>query len=89
MSEIKAVIFDIDNTLTKKNSWWMIAEAMGMTIAEDLEIYELSKREKVSPREVDKQLLTLWQRKGLATKSNFEKTFREMELRDGVLDLIK
>ena len=88
MNMIQAVIFDIDNTLTKKNSCWTIAEAVGMIIAEDLEIYERSKSGNVSSREIDRELLTLWQRKGLATRSNFENTFTNMELRDEALDVI-
>ncbi len=88
MVAIKAVIFDIDNTLTKENSWGKIAEAMGMTISEDHDIYNLSKTGTVPPRDLDKMLLILWQRKGLAKKENFVKVFTEMELRDDAKDLV-
>ena len=89
MSQIKAVIFDIDDTLTQKNSWAEVAVGMGATHAEDLEIYYMHKEGKLTDREADDKILAMWKRKGLGTKENFEKIFNAIPLRDDALDLIQ
>jgi phosphoserine phosphatase len=86
---IKAVIFDIDGTLSKENSWANLAIGMGATPAEDLELVELQKNKLITDEEADRRMLALWKRKGLATKSNFLKVFNAIELREDALDLVQ
>lgn len=89
MSEIKAVVFDVDGTLTKKNSWQTIALAMGATWEEDLEIYHAEKAGKLTSDEACRRIITLWKRKDLATKENFRRIFREMEFRSDAVEIIQ
>jgi HAD superfamily phosphoserine phosphatase-like hydrolase len=87
MSEIKAVIFDIDDTLTTENSWAQVALGMGATHEEDLEIYYLHKEGKITNEEANSRILGLWKRKGLATQDNFRKIFDSIPLKEDAVDL--
>src|SRR3989344_4739849 len=86
---IKAVIFDIDGTLSPKNSWQVMALAMGGTHEEDLEIYYASKEGKITQEEADGLILQMWKRQGLATKDNFYKTFDSIPLRHDAVELVQ
>jgi len=88
MPEIKAIIFDIDGTLTEKNSWQQLIIAMGGTWEEDLEVVELDRSGKISHEEANARVLALWKRHGLASRENFQKTFENMNLRHDALDLV-
>lgn len=88
MEPVKAVIFDIDGTLSEKNSWHVLAIAMGATPAEDLEVVELQQAGKITNREADARILAFWKRKGLATRENFRKTFEDIPLRQDAQDLV-
>jgi phosphoserine phosphatase len=88
MSDIKAVIFDIDGTLTTKNSWSETAIGLGGTPQEDLEIYEMYKAKQILSDEADAKLLAMWKRNGLATKENFNKIFYGIPLRPDAIELI-
>src|SRR3989344_4575171 len=88
MSEIKAVIFDIDGTLSEKNSWAVIASALGGTHEEDLDIYYASKEGKITQEEADGKILEMWKRQGLAKKENFTKAFDEISLRAEARELV-
>lgn len=89
MRKIKAAIFDIDGTLAEKNSWHVIALAMGGTAEEDLEIYYAEKSGKLTSEEARNRILTLWTRQGLATKENFERIFHSISLRDDAIDVVQ
>ena len=87
-SSIKAVIFDIDGTLTTKNSWFEIAIAVGGTPEEDKEILRMYRSGIILSEEADTRLLAMWKRQGLATKENFRKIFESIPLRQDAADLV-
>lgn len=89
MSDVKAIIFDIDGTLSEKNSWAVAAQAMGGTHAEDLEIYFANKNGIITQEEADAKILEMWKRQGLATKANFIKAFESIPLRHDAVDLVQ
>jgi phosphoserine phosphatase len=86
---IKAVIFDIDDTLTTENSWAQIVIGMGGTWAEDLAIYHDHKEGLLTDQEADAKILVLWKRYGLATKENFIKIFDSIPIKKDAVDLIQ
>ncbi|OGE88301.1 MAG: hypothetical protein A3J07_00715 [Candidatus Doudnabacteria bacterium RIFCSPLOWO2_02_FULL_49_13] len=89
MPEIKAVVFDIDGTLTEKNSWQQLMLAMGGTWAEDLEVVELERSGKITHEEANARILALWKRYGKDTRENFTNAMEAMALRPDAVSLIE
>lgn len=87
-SEIKAVVFDIDGTLTKETSWSVIATSAGGTPEEDLETYYAQKTGKISDAEADRRILGMWTRKGLLSKQRYTEILTAIPLREDALDLV-
>ncbi len=72
----KAVVFDIDGTLTPEVSWIALTRDLGADVDAHLAIYEAFRRGDVSYEESKKQLLHLWQATGQTTRKDFEKLFQ-------------
>jgi phosphoserine phosphatase len=66
----KAIIFDIDGTLTPQNSWTAFTADMGASIDDHLAIYRSHLDGKIDLDASKEQLLTMWQATGRATKQH-------------------
>ncbi len=88
----KAVIFDIDGTLTTPvhiNAWFELTLGLGGTITRHQEIYDAVVEKKISLEEARKELLGLWSVNGNVTLEKVEKIFAQIPLRDGAEDIIQ
>ncbi len=85
--DIKAVIFDIDGTLSQKNSWWELAEGFGATKEESIGIYEDNLSGKLTQPEAGARVLEMWTRKGPVSKEKFTKILSAIPLRDESLEV--
>jgi len=89
MDNIKAVIFDIDGTLTTKNSWIYLTENLGGSVKEFLSIYKAGLTGEISHTEANIQLRDIWFRTGKATKNKFTQVFESIPLRAEATDLME
>lgn len=85
---IKAVAFDIDNTLTDDVSWLRITELLGASVATHEDIFDRFSRRELSYPEAKRLLIELWQQTGKARKSHWEALFASWPLKDGAVELI-
>ena len=58
------IVFDLNKTLIKENSWRDLNLAMGVTPAEDAELMELARRGKITDAEGQAELLKIYQQRG-------------------------
>lgn len=82
MSEIKAVIFDIDGTLTPEISWLALTRDLSASTEEHIAIYNAYKNGETDYAQSKQLLLDLWQATGNANKSYFEALFNSLPLVD-------
>ncbi len=75
MPKLKAVIFDIDGTLTEQNSWTAFTRDIGGSVAHHLAIYHDHIEGRIGLDESKRKLLKMWQATGKANKQQIEKTF--------------
>jgi len=64
MKKFKAIVFDIDGTLTEDTSWTALTRDMGGSVADHLAIYNRLKVGTINFDESRRQLLDLWQKTG-------------------------
>ena len=88
MNNIKAVIFDVDGTLTKRLSWLFLTEKLGASTDKHAEMLNGLRSGKYSLSQATKQLVNLWKDTGNANKSSFRKTFDSVPLRSESIDII-
>ena len=89
MSQVKAVIFDIDGTLSPENSWTAFSRDLGSSVAEHLAIYQDHLTGKIGLDESKRMLLKLWQSTGKANKQNIEQMYATWPLRDDALEVVE
>lgn len=87
--ETKAVIFDIDGTLTKEISWSYLAVKLEASPEEDLEIYHKHRAGKLTDAEADARILKMWTARGPVSKKRFIEVFDSIPLRPEAFELIK
>ncbi len=75
MAEIKAVIFDIDGTLSSQNSWTGLTNDMGASVDDHLSIYKSHLDGEIGLDESKEQLLAMWQATSKATKQHIKSMF--------------
>lgn len=85
---LKAVIFDIDGTLTPDVSWTALTRDLGTSVEKHLEIFHGHRDGKITHETSKRELLKLWQETGNANKAFFQKLFMEWPLKDGAGELI-
>jgi len=88
MSKLKAVIFDIDGTLTPQNSWKAFTNDLGASVADHLAIYGEHVDGKIGLDESKQKLLAMWQATGNANRDHIEKVFDSWPVRPDAKDLI-
>ncbi len=86
---IKAVIFDIDGTLVKGNSWIAITKAMDASVDHHLQFYrDMLETDGDGYEEAKKKLLDMWAKTGKNNKEFFTSLYDHIPLADGAKEII-
>lgn len=88
-SKPKAIIFDVDGTLTDSISWLSLTSLLGADKKVHSKIYEDYRNEKLSLTHAKKELITLWSNTGKAYRENIEKIFDNIPLKNDVIDVVE
>ena len=67
------IVFDLNKTLIKENSWRDLNLAMGVTPAEDAELMEQARRGEITDAEGQAELIKIYQQRGDVSRPNVEK----------------
>ena len=81
MSEIRAVVFDIDGTLLPDISWTRMTLGLGVSVPDHLRIYEDFKKGRMEYAESKKALLALWRGRGELRRERLKAMFDDWELK--------
>ena len=84
---IKALVLDIDNTLTESVSWLRMTEVMGGSVSDHQLIFDRFLNNITSYEESKQQLLELWQATGNANRTFLASAFNDWPLRKGAHEL--
>ncbi|MFH1162340.1 MAG: HAD-IB family phosphatase [Candidatus Jorgensenbacteria bacterium] len=87
--KIKAVVFDIDGTLSPDISWTKITDLLGSSVPDHKKIYGDFKSGRASYEESVRIVLKLWRGEGDLHKSRLEKMFREWNLKNDTVPLFR
>lgn len=82
------IIFDLDNTLTKGNSWARLNIGMGMTSEEDI-LLSTKYQQTGDFQWWSKKILEIYHKRGMPTKNQIIKILNNFELNNGVEYCIK
>lgn len=88
MNKPKAVIFDIDGTLSPVNSWTAFTQDIGASAEDHIAIYNQLLAGTIDIDESREQLLAMWKATGKANKAHIEKVFDSWPLKGDAQDLI-
>lgn len=80
MSEIKAVILDIDGTLSPEISWLSLTRDLGAPVQKHVAIYQDYKNSRISYQESKTELLELWRSTGNTNYHFFQSLFEGLPL---------
>jgi HAD superfamily phosphoserine phosphatase-like hydrolase len=75
VEKVKAVIFDIDGTISPGVSWTKMTEALGGSVENHKKIYKAFLDGKISYQQTRMDITQLWMKTGNATRANLEKIF--------------
>jgi phosphoserine phosphatase len=89
MKKFKAVVFDVDGTLTEDNSWYAFTRSLGASEAEHMAIYEGQRAGEIGLDEAKIKLLDLWLATDKTSKRHIEEVFENMAVRDDALPLVQ
>ena len=84
----KAIIFDMDGTLTEYNSWLEFTKALGASVEEHTKIYNDLLAGKSILEESKEKLFVLWQRSENAHKEFIDAIFVSWQLKHNALEVI-
>jgi HAD superfamily phosphoserine phosphatase-like hydrolase len=85
---IKAIVFDIDNTLTDDVSWLTITKLLGASVKKHEHIFDTFLKNEITYEESRRQLIGLWQQTGNANKAFWTNLFEHWKLKDTATSLI-
>ena len=85
---IKAIIFDIDGTLTTKNSWDFVTECFGADQAFHRELYLKLRSGEMPENEATDAMVAMWQKTGKAYKKDFKDVFGKLPFRHDAIETI-
>lgn len=71
----KAVIFDMDGTLTEHNAWLSFTKALGASVEEHTKIYNDLLSGTVGLAESKQKLVALWQKTGNTTREQINRIY--------------
>lgn len=86
--KFKAVIFDIDGTLTPDISWTALTRDVGASIEEHMKIFRAHQGGEITHEISTRELTELWRKTGNAKKGFFEALFMKWGLKDGAKELM-
>lgn len=90
MGNIKAIILDLDQTLTTdETSWLQFTELLGADKETHLQIFDDYKAGKLVYSQAKKELIKLWEASGRTYKDSIIQAFQKVSFRDGVEDAVK
>ncbi len=90
MKTFKAIIFDIDGTLTNDvSSWTSLTEKLGASKKRHNEIHEDFVNGKISHLVGKKELISMWHATGNANREFILNLFNTWKLKEGVVELIE
>lgn len=88
-SKIKAVILDLDQTLTTDTgSWIQFTTLLGADPKVHAEIYSRYKSGELNYQKAKQDLINLWKTTGKTNKTDIKNIFKRIELRDGAVQAI-
>ena len=88
MAQTKAIIFDIDKTLSEDTSWLSLTRELGGSADEHLRIYEDYKNGLIKYDGAVHALLSLWRATGNANKPFFRQVFENLPLAPGAQEAV-
>jgi HAD superfamily phosphoserine phosphatase-like hydrolase len=88
MKQIRAVVFDIDQTLSPDISWTALTRDLGASVDEELRIYEEFRTGKIGYEQAKDGVLKLWQATGNANKVFFTALFERWPLAEGAEEVV-
>lgn len=89
MNKFKAVIFDIDGTLTPQVSWTSLTSDLGGSVADHLAIYEDLRSGKLGLAQSKAKLIELWQSTGRANETQIQQIFEAWPIRQAAYPLVE
>lgn len=86
---IKLICFDLNKTLISENTWLELNQAMGMSLVEDQELFDLYQARKLTYTSWQKELERIYIARGKATKENILKVVFNYTYNPGAKEIIK
>ncbi len=86
---IKAVIFDVDGTLSERDSWTTLIDDLGGSADEHLYIFRDYLGGKITYEDSKAKLVKVWQATGNANKETFKKVFESWPLRSEAREVVE
>jgi HAD superfamily phosphoserine phosphatase-like hydrolase len=87
-NQIKAIIFDIDGTLSSEVSWLKISKELGASVKRHSKIFEKYAKRKITYKKAKTDLIKLWQETGSANKVYMTNMFDSWKLKEDAHDVI-
>lgn len=88
MNHIKAIIFDIDGTLSSEVSWFKLTEGLGASVEKHSMIFDKYLNNEIPYTKAKGDLVKLWQDTGNANKEFMTKMFRSWKLKEDAYEVI-
>lgn len=85
----KAIVFDIDGTLTRDISWVRLTNEIGGSIEFNDEVVEAWGKDELSEKEAMRKLIENWSKNNRADKENFTLILSNISLREDAKETIK
>ena len=89
MNNFRAVVFDIDGTLSPEISWTSLTRDLGASVDDHIQIYKAYREGNSNYEQSKAELLDLWRRSGNANKDFFEKLFNDWLLPEASINAVK
>ena len=84
----KAIITDVDSTLTERTTWYELTERLGASPYEHADLFMKFLRGEISYQQVKKDLFKLWNANGPVHKDKLIEIFRDIPLRGDAYSVI-
>jgi phosphoserine phosphatase len=88
MQKFKAVVFDVDGTLTDHNSWFAFTRDIGGSEAEHLALYQGQASGQIGLDETKQKLLSMWMGTGNANKHYIKQLYDSWPVRKEAFPLV-
>lgn len=85
--DIKAIVFDIDGTLSDDNSWTKVTMMLGASVQDHAQIYDDFRNGRLEYEESKKALLKLWRGEGPVSRDKLTKIFAGWNLKKDAREL--